>query len=233
MSSAFVRVVTDTEAVPSPPPQPALVTGYEPDRFQKFAIEAIEAGENVLVTAKTGSGKTFVGEYQIAKSLARGGRIFYTTPIKSLTNQKFHDLKKLFPEASVGIMTGDIKFRPDAQIIVMTTEILRNLLFKRGTATEKIGVGALMTLDGLDSVVFDEVHYINDPDRGHVWEETLMLLPPTIKLILLSATLSSPYGFAEWLGELKKVRVWLISTLWRAVPLEHCVMAEGKPVGAP
>ena len=230
MSSAFVRVVTDTEAVPSPPPQPALVTGYEPDRFQKFAIEAIEAGENVLVTAKTGSGKTFVGEYQIAKSLARGGRIFYTTPIKSLTNQKFHDLKKLFPEASVGIMTGDIKFRPDAQIIVMTTEILRNLLFKRGTATEKIGVGALMTLDGLDSVVFDEVHYINDPDRGHVWEETLMLLPPTIKLILLSATLSSPYGFAEWLGELKKVRVWLISTLWRAVPLEHCVLAGGKPL---
>ena len=230
MSSAFVRVVTDTEAVPSPPPQPALVTGYEPDRFQKFAIEAIEAGENVLVTAKTGSGKTFVGEYQIAKSLARGGRIFYTTPIKSLTNQKFHDLKKLFPEASVGIMTGDIKFRPDAQIIVMTTEILRNLLFKRGTATEKIGVGALMTLDGLDSVVFDEVHYINDPDRGHVWEETLMLLPATVKLILLSATLSSPYGFAEWLGELKKVRVWLISTLWRAVPLEHCVMAEGRPL---
>ncbi len=230
MSSAFVRVVTDTEAVPSPPPQPALVTGYEPDRFQKFAIEAIEAGENVLVTAKTGSGKTFVGEYQIAKSLARGGRIFYTTPIKSLTNQKFHDLKKLFPEASVGIMTGDIKFRPDAQIIVMTTEILRNLLFKRGTATEKIGVGALMSLDGLDSVVFDEVHYINDPDRGHVWEETLMLLPATVKLILLSATLSSPYGFAEWLGELKKVRVWLISTLWRAVPLEHCVMAEGRPL---
>jgi superfamily II RNA helicase len=230
MSSAFVRVVTDTEAVPSPPPQPALVTGYEPDRFQKFAIEAIEAGENVLVTAKTGSGKTFVGEYQIAKSLARGGRIFYTTPIKSLTNQKFHDLKKLFPEASVGIMTGDIKFRPDAQIIVMTTEILRNLLFKRGTATEKIGIGALMTLDGLDSVVFDEVHYINDPDRGHVWEETLMLLPTTVKLILLSATLSSPYGFAEWLGELKKVRVWLISTLWRAVPLEHCVMAEGRPL---
>ena len=230
MSSAFVRVVTDTEAVPSPPPQPALVTGYEPDRFQKFAIEAIEAGENVLVTAKTGSGKTFVGEYQIAKSLARGGRIFYTTPIKSLTNQKFHDLKNLFPEASVGIMTGDIKFRPDAQIIVMTTEILRNLLFKRGTATEKVGVSALISMDGLDSVVFDEVHYINDPDRGHVWEETLMLLPPTVKLILLSATLSSPYGFAEWLGELKKVRVWLISTLWRAVPLEHCVLSEGRPL---
>lgn len=225
MSSEYVRVVTDTEAVPPMPAEPALVTGYEPDRFQKFAIEAIERGENVLVTAKTGSGKTFVGEYQIAKSLKRGGRVFYTTPIKSLSNQKFHDLKKLFPEASVGIMTGDIKFRPDAQIIVMTTEILRNLLFKRGSATEKVGVTSLVSMEGLDAVIFDEVHYINDPDRGHVWEETLMLLPPQVKLILLSATLSQPYGFAKWLGESKKVPIWLISTLWRAVPLYHYVAA--------
>ena len=224
MTSQYVRVVTDTEPTPEPPLTPALVTGYEPDRFQKFAIAAIEARENVLVTAKTGSGKTFVGEYQIAKSLARGGRVFYTTPIKSLSNQKFHDLKQLFPEASVGIMTGDIKFRPDAQILVMTTEILRNLLFKKGTKTENIGATALISLERLDSVIFDEVHYINDPDRGHVWEETLMLLDPAIKLILLSATLSSPYGFAEWLGETKRVKVWLISTLWRAVPLEHCVI---------
>jgi len=220
----YVRVVTDTEAVPTPPEVSALSTGFEPDRFQKFAIAAIEAGENVLVTAKTGSGKTFVGEYQIAKSLQRGGRIFYTTPIKSLSNQKFNDLKKLFPDASVGIMTGDIKFRPDAQIIVMTTEILRNLLFKKGSLTESVGTTAVMSLDGLDSVIFDEVHYINDVDRGHVWEETLILLPPAVKLILLSATLSSPIGFAKWLGESKKTRIWLISTLWRAVPLEHYVL---------
>ena len=223
--SEYVRVVSDTEAVPVAPESPALVTGYEPDRFQKFAIAAIEAGDNVLCLAKTGSGKTFIGEYQIAKSLSRGGRVFYTTPIKSLSNQKFHDLKKLFPDASVGIMTGDIKFRPDAQIIVMTTEILRNLLFKKGTVTEKVGASALVSMDGLDSVVFDEVHYINDPDRGHVWEETMILLPASVKLILLSATLSSPYNFARWLGESKKVRVWLISTLWRAVPLEHCVLS--------
>jgi superfamily II RNA helicase len=227
--SEFVRIVTDDELPPVPPAAPALVTGYEPDRFQKFAIEAIETGDNVLVTAKTGSGKTFVGEYQIAKSLQHGGRVFYTTPIKSLSNQKFHDLTKLFPQASVGIMTGDIKFRPDAQILIMTTEILRNLLFKRGTLTENVGATALVSLEGLDAVVFDEVHYINDPDRGHVWEETLMLMPPEVKLILLSATLSSPIGFARWLGESKKRRVWLISTLWRAVPLEHCVVgSDGK-----
>ena len=222
--SEYVRVVTHDEPVPIPPITPALYNGYEPDRFQKFAIEAIEKGDNVLCCCKTGSGKTFVGEYQIAKSLQRGGRIFYTTPVKSLSNQKFNDLKKLFPDNSVGIMTGDIKFRPDAQIIVMTTEILRNLLFKQGTLTEKVGVTSLLSLDGLDSVIFDEVHYINDEDRGHVWEESLILLPPAVKLILLSATLSSPFGFAKWLGESKKVPIWLISTLWRAVPLEHCVI---------
>ena len=96
----YVRVVTDDEPLPTPPEKYALSTGFEPDRFQKFAIDAIEAGDSILVTAKTGSGKTFVGEYQIAKSLQRGGRIFYTTPIKSLSNQKFNDLKKV---ASNGI----------------------------------------------------------------------------------------------------------------------------------
>ena len=229
MNSAFVRVVDFNEVPPALPEELALKTPYLPDRWQRFAVEAIEKGENILATCPTGSGKTYVGEYQIAKSLQRGGRVFYTTPIKSLSNQKFHDLTKLFPEASVGIMTGDIKYRPDAQIIIMTTEILRNLLFKRGTATEHVGTTALLSLDGLDAVVFDEVHYINDPDRGHVWEETLMLLPPEVKLILLSATLSNPYKFAEWLGEQKKVKIWLISTQWRAVPLEHCVLDdEGK-----
>ena len=227
---SYLRIVSDEEDVPAMPSSPALVTGYEPDRFQRFAIDAIEQGENVLVTAKTGSGKTFVGEYQIAKSLQRGGRVFYTTPIKSLSNQKYHDLKKLFPESTVGIMTGDIKFIPDAQIVVMTTEILRNLLFKRGSITEKVGTSALVSLDGVDSVIFDEVHYINDKDRGHVWEETLILLPPTIHLILLSATLSSPQIFAQWLGNLKKVRLWLISTQWRAVPLEHAIISQGEPM---
>jgi len=221
---SYVRVVDEHEAIPELPKTPALQTGYEPDRFQKFAIQGIEAGDNILVTAKTGSGKTFVGEYQIAKSLQAGKRVFYTTPIKSLSNQKFHDLKQLFPTASVGIMTGDIKFIPDAQILVMTTEILRNLLFKKGTSTESVGVSALISMDNLDAVIFDEVHYINDKDRGHVWEECLIMLPPEIHLILLSATLSNPYIFANWLGNLKKRKLWLISTQWRAVPLQHCIL---------
>jgi superfamily II RNA helicase len=227
---SYLRIVTDDEEVPVMPASPALVTKYTPDRFQRFAIEAIERGENVLVTAKTGSGKTFVGEYQIAKSLQRGGRVFYTTPIKSLSNQKYHDLKHLFPDVSVGIMTGDIKFIPNAQIVVMTTEILRNLLFKKGTLTESVGASSLLSMEGVDSVIFDEVHYINDRDRGHVWEETLILLPPSIHLILLSATLSSPQVFAEWLANLKQVKLWLISTQWRAVPLEHAVISDGKPL---
>jgi len=227
---SFLRTVKEDDPLPPLPESPAMTLQYAPDRFQRFAIEAIEKGENVLVTAKTGSGKTFVGEYQIAKSLQRGGRVFYTTPIKSLSNQKYHDLKHMFPDATVGIMTGDIKFIPNADIIVMTTEILRNLLFKQGTHTESVGTTSLLSMDRVDAVIFDEVHYINDKDRGHVWEETLILLPPTVHLILLSATLSNPHIFAEWLANLKKHRLWLISTQWRAVPLEHAVISDGKPL---
>ena len=192
------------------------------DPFQKHAVAAIQARENVLVTAKTGSGKTLVGEYQIEYSLNRGGRVFYTTPIKSLSNQKFNDLKTLYPN-KVGIMTGDIKFMPQADVVVMTTEILRNLLFKIGSSTEGVGSTASLSLDGVDAVVFDEVHYFNDPARGKVWEECLILLPPTIRLVLLSATIDSPAVFAEWIGEMKQAPMHLISTQYRVVPLEHRV----------
>lgn len=192
------------------------------DPFQKCAVAAIQARENVLVTAKTGSGKTLVGEYQIEYSLKRGGRVFYTTPIKSLSNQKFNDLKQLYPN-KVGIMTGDIKFMPQADVVVMTTEILRNLLFKIGSSTEGVGSTASLSLDGVDAVVFDEVHYFNDPARGKVWEECLVLLPPSIRLVLLSATIDSPDVFAQWIGEMKQVPMHLISTQYRVVPLEHRV----------
>jgi superfamily II RNA helicase len=192
------------------------------DPFQQHAIAAISRDENVLVTAKTGSGKTLVGEYQIAHSLAKGRRVFYTTPIKSLSNQKFHDLKSQFP--SVGIMTGDLKFRPDADVVIMTTEILRNLLFKQDSAaTRNLGITASLSLDRLDAVVFDECHYINDRDRGAVWEETMILLPPHVNLVLLSATIEGPELFAGWLGDLKQKPIHLISTQYRIVPLQHGV----------
>jgi len=191
------------------------------DKFQKHAVKAINRDENVLVTAKTGSGKTLVGEYQIYHSLAKGKKVFYTTPIKSLSNQKFHDLKQMFKNNSVGIMTGDIKFSPNADVVVMTTEILRNLLYKKGSATENLGLTANLSLENLDAVVFDECHYINNKERGSVWEETMILLPPNINMVLLSATIDSAELFASWLGELKQKPIHLISTTYRIVPLEH------------
>jgi superfamily II RNA helicase len=206
----------------------AIKYPYKIDIFQEHAISAIDQGHNVLVCAKTGSGKTMVGEYQIAHSLRQGKRVFYTTPIKSLSNQKFHDLKEMWPDPGmVGIMTGDIKFCPDAKIIVMTTEILRNLLYKKGTTTEHVGLTASLSLQELGAVVFDECHYINDRDRGKVWEETMILLPNDVQLIMLSATLDRPEFFAEWIGELKQTPCHLIQTQHRVVPLTHSIL-RGK-----
>lgn len=198
------------------------------DKFQKHAVNAINHDENVLVTAKTGSGKTLVGEYQIYHSLAKGKKVFYTTPIKSLSNQKFHDLKHMFKNNSVGIMTGDIKFNPNADIVVMTTEILRNLLYKKGSATESLGLTANLSIDNLDAVVFDECHYINNKERGSVWEECMILLPKEVNMVLLSATIDSADLFASWLGELKQKPIHLISTTYRIVPLEHYVIKSNS-----
>ena len=211
----------DLTLVPVLPPHPYT---FPLDPFQQHALAAIAADENVLVCAKTGSGKTLVGEYQCWHSLQKGKRVFYTTPIKSLSNQKFYDLKHLYPQARVGIMTGDIKFCPDADIVIMTTEILRNLLYKRGTATERLGLTASLSLDGVDAIIFDECHYINDRDRGCIWEETMILLPPAIRMVMLSATLDHPEYLATWLGNLKAVPIHLIQTQYRVVPLTHSVI---------
>jgi superfamily II RNA helicase len=222
LKMSFLRVIDPTKPCDEIPEKPATTYSWSLDPFQQHAIAAIHREDNVLVTAKTGSGKTLVGEYQIAYSLAKGKRVFYTTPIKSLSNQKFNDLKKMFP--SVGILTGDIKFKPDAAVVIMTTEILRNMLYKRKASTAALGISSNVSLDDLDAVVFDEVHYINNPERGKVWEETLILLPPEIKLILLSATLAAPEAFASWIGDLKQKPCVLISTLYRVVPLTHYVI---------
>ena len=216
--SPFLKIPDISQLCESLPPHPYT---FPLDPFQQHAISAIARDENVLVCAKTGSGKTLVGEYQIYQSLNKEKRVFYTTPIKSLSNQKFYDLKKLFKDASVGIMTGDIKFRPDAQIVIMTTEILRNLLYKKGSTTEHVGLTASISMDNLDAVIFDECHYINDKDRGKVWEETMILLPPQINLVMLSATLDRPDYFANWLGLLKQKPINLIETTYRIVPLTH------------
>jgi superfamily II RNA helicase len=229
-ATSFLTIPSFTVA-PALPADPAISYTFPLDIWQQHAVAAIERGDNVLVTAKTGSGKTLVGEYQIAASLRRGGRVFYTTPIKSLTNQKYHDLKHLFPRASVGIMTGDIKSAPEADIVVMTTEILRNLLYKQSTTTATLGTAGALTLERLDAVVFDEVHYINDPDRGHVWEETLILLPPAVHLVLLSATIDSPEAFGEWLGAAKQRPIVLLKTAHRIVPLVHGVWNPAAPKG--
>ena len=223
---SFLSIVNPSEPCGDSPLSPAMDFKFPLDSFQQHAIAAISRDENVLVTAKTGSGKTLVGEYQIAHSLKKGGRVFYTTPIKSLSNQKFHDLKAMFP--SVGIMTGDLKFCPDAAVVIMTTEILRNLLFKKDSSTKELGPMADLSIEGLDAVVFDECHYINDRDRGAVWEETMILLPREVNLVLLSATIEAPELFARWLGELKQKKIHLISTQYRIVPLLHAVYQKDE-----
>ena len=225
MMSTFLVTPDVSKAPEQLPPHPYT---FPLDPFQQHAVCAIANSENVMVCAKTGSGKTLVGEYQIYHSLSKGKRVFYTTPIKSLSNQKFYDLKHQFSNASVGIMTGDIKFCPDAQIVIMTTEILRNLLYKKGTTTEHLGLTASISMEDLDAVIFDECHYINDKDRGNIWEETMILLPPHIQLVLLSATLDHPEYLAEWLGSLKQKRIHLIETQYRIVPLTHYLLGPNE-----
>ena len=192
--------------------EPAVEYPFELDHFQKHANYRIHQGEHVLVTAHTGSGKTVIAEYGIMRAFQKGKKVIYTSPIKSLSNQKYHEFKTKYEErgVTVGILTGDIKYNPDAQCVIMTTEILRNMLFKSHEFLEDV-----------DCVIFDEVHYINDPHRGYVWEESLVMLDPEITLVLLSATIDQPEEFADWLGEAKGVVVNLIPTTHRVVPLCH------------
>src|ERR1051326_1732352 len=160
------------------------------DEFQRSACEALEDGHGVLVAAPTGAGKTVVGEFAVHLALARGRKCFYTTPIKALSNQKYGDLVKRHGAQSVGLLTGDNSINGDAPVVVMTTEVLRNMLYAGSAA-----------LDGLGYVVMDEVHYLADRFRGAVWEEVILHLPETVKLVSLSATVSNAEEFGEWLQE--------------------------------
>ena len=189
------------------------IFNYVLDDFQKHACYRITQNENVFVCAKTGVGKTVPAIYGIHHSLKNNMKVVYTTPIKSLSNQKYQELSEKF--SSVGIMTGDIKFNPTAQCIIMTTEILRNILYNGNSNNGDI------TIDEISTVIFDEVHYINNIDRGIVWEECMILLPPRVTMILLSATIDKPEEFASWLGDLKQKPINLIIKNKRIIPLTH------------
>lgn len=190
--------------------EPAMTFPYELDTFQYNSAVAIEQGDtNILVCAHTSAGKSTVAEYAIAKAIKNNKRVIYTSPIKTLSNQKYRDFKNKFGD-NVGIMTGDIKLNPDAQCVIMTTEILRNALYN-----------STKFLEDVEAVIFDEIHYFNDPDRGHVWEESIIMLPREINLIMLSASISSPDEFANWIGNSKEKNILLVSTTFRPVPLVH------------
>lgn len=189
-------------------PNPAQEYSFTLDAFQKQAIVKLEEHSHVFVAAHTSAGKTVVAEYAIALAKQHKTRSIYTSPIKALSNQKYRDFKKKFQD--VGLITGDIQIDPTASCLIMTTEILRSMLY----------CGSEVTRD-LEYVIFDEVHYINDADRGHVWEEVLILLPDHVSIVMLSATVPNTMEFANWVGQTKKRKVYVISTLKRPVPLMH------------
>ncbi|KAM3654682.1 LOW QUALITY PROTEIN: superkiller complex protein 2-like, partial [Ammospiza maritima maritima] len=189
-------------------PDPAHKWPFRPDPFQQRAALCLERGHSVLVAAHTSAGKTAVAEYAIALARRHMTRSIYTSPIKALSNQKFRDFRETFGD--VGLLTGDAQLRPDAATLVMTTEILRSMLYNGSD-----------TIRDLEWVIFDEVHYVNDDERGVVWEEVLILLPEHVKLVLLSATVPNALEFAQWVGRTKRRCVRVISTPRRPVPLEH------------
>ena len=211
--------------------------------FQKWALKAIQDGDHVLITAHTGSGKTLPAEYAIQYFTGRGKKVIYASPIKALSNQKLYDMRRKFPTISFGILTGDCKDNPEADVLIMTTEILRNTLLNKrlkatgtgtGTGTGTSCTPLLFEMDfetELAAVVFDEVHYINDAERGAVWEQAILLLPPQVQLILLSATIDRPEEFAGWIetekraqaeqAGLKVKQIYFASTTVRVVPLTH------------
>src|SRR5579875_306740 len=162
------------------------------DDFQRRGIEAVQSGRGVLVAAPTGAGKTIVGEFAAYLALHTGRKTFYTTPIKALSNQKYADLSARHGAANVGLLTGDSSINGEAPIVVMTTEVLRNMIYAAST-----------TLDKLGFVVMDEVHYLADRFRGAVWEEVIVMLAPSVQLISLSATVSNAEEFGDWLREVR------------------------------
>jgi superfamily II RNA helicase len=215
------------DKTPKPPPQSRelqqLLAGigtptpstFKPDAFQLEALAALEF-EDVLVTAPTGSGKTWIAQEEIRRLIEAGRRAWYTTPLKALTNSKYEEFGNQFGPKQVGILTGDRKENTGAPLIVGTTEIYRNQLFDSLRSGEKVDA---------DLVVLDEAHYLGDEDRGHVWEEAIVLTPPRIRLLLLSATIGNATEFASWIEEVRGVRCGIVSRPGaRPVPLRAALL---------
>lgn len=190
---------------------------FELDRFQTDANEALEQGSNVLVAAPTGAGKTVVADFAVYLAQQQNAKAFYTTPIKALSNQKYHDLVALYGPDKVGLLTGDTSINSEADIVVMTTEVLRNMLYEHST-----------TLQALRYVVLDEVHYLADRFRGPVWEEVIIHLPQSVRIVGLSATVSNVEDFADWIASVRGETKLVVSG-HRPVPLEQYVLIQRDP----
>lgn len=204
--------------------------------FQKWAFKAIVDAQHILITAHTGSGKTLPAEFAIQHFVEQGKKVIYTAPIKALSNTKLSDLRSKYPSISFGIITGDVTDNPEADVLIMTTEILPNTLANRKMRSETGNTNVPLSFEmdienELAAVVFDEVHYINDRERGSVWEQAIMMLPPQVQLIMLSATIDKPEYFAKWVEDVKAKQssellqppkqVYLAPTNHRVVPLTH------------
>lgn len=185
---------------------------YKLDSFQEEAINYINKGDNVLICAHTGSGKTTIGEYTILHHSKLNNKVIYTTPIKALSNQIYRNLTEKYPNLDIGIHTGDIQINEEAQIIIMTTEILRNNLMI--TSDKNISLGA---------IIFDEVHYIKDKERGHIWEQSIISADSKTQLVLLSATLNDPEIFAQWITKVNGKETHVIKTNKRIIPLTYYI----------
>lgn len=196
---------------------PAKEYKFKLDPFQQTAVDHIERGDSVLVAAHTSAGKTAVAEYAIAKSLRDGQRVIYTSPIKALSNQKYRDMQEEFKD--VGLMTGDITINPNATCLIMTTEILRSMLYRGSEVMREVAW-----------VIYDEVHYMRDKERGVVWEESIILLPHKVRFVFLSATIPNAEEFVGWVTKLHHQPCHVVYTDYRPVPLQHFVFpaqAEG------
>ena len=191
---------------------PAGIFPFPLDEFQHQAIDALNQGHSVVVSAPTGSGKTLIGEYAIHRALAHGQKVFYTTPLKALSNQKLRDFREQFGEDNVGLMTGDLSVNREASIVVMTTEIFRNMLYAESDEDDD-------PLADVEAVVLDECHYMNDSQRGTVWEESIIHCPPPIQLVALSATVANAGQLTDWIEAVHGPTTLVVSD-YRPVPLQ-------------